>query len=209
MTGSMLSDQLYCEALLDARLREGSYRALRPGEARRIARLMVDAIASQGDWGVERLTVVGEAGGVYWAISPEAVVVEGGLVSGLVRARTRSKPRVYESDYAILEVAALVLEGQGLLAGDPVLAVAVAPSGEGLAEALAHTLKPPRPKPGQGGSWLVSTRIYDPARARRIVEDLAGYWLGRRPPRPRPSGARCASCPLRGECPYAAGRRPR
>jgi hypothetical protein len=45
----MVSDQLYCEVLLDHRVRRGSYKGLRPGEARRIARLMVESIGSKGD----------------------------------------------------------------------------------------------------------------------------------------------------------------
>lgn len=203
VTGSMLADQLYCEALLDQRLRSGHYRSLKPGEARRIARLMVEAIGSHGEWGVERLTVVGEAAGVYWAISPDAVVVSSGRVVGLVRARLRRRLRAYESDYALLEIAALVLEGQGLLGEDPVLAVAVAETGEALAQALAHALRPPKPRPGSGDGWVVSTRIHDPQAARGLASDLAGYWLGRRPPRPNPRA--CRSCPLRGSCPYSRG----
>jgi hypothetical protein len=199
----MISDQLYCEVLLDHRVRRGSYKGLRPGEARRIARIMVESIGSKGDWGAMRLTIVGEAGGVYWAVSPEAVVVEGGSVVGLLRARIRGALRVYDSDYAILEVAALVLEDQGLLGDDPVLAVAVASTGESLARALSHALEPPRPRPGRGEGWIVATRVYDPERARRVVHLLSEYWLGRRPPRPAGSPSKCSSCPLRDECPYS------
>jgi len=203
VTGSMVLDQLYCEVLLDSRVRRGAYGKLKPGEARRIARVMVEAIGSRGDWGVTRLTIVGAAGGVYWAISPEAVVVERRSVVGLLRARIRGSLRVFESDYAILEVAALVLEGQGLLGDDPVLAVAVASTGEQLARALEHTLQPPRPRPGRGEGWVVATRVYEPGRARRILHNLSEYWLGRRPPRPSGSPAKCSSCPLRDECPYS------
>jgi len=199
----MVSDQLYCEVLLDTRVRSGSYGRLRPGEARRVARLMVESIGTRRDWGVVRLAIAGEAGGVYWAVSPEAVIVEGGRVVGLLRARIRRSLNVFDQDYAILEVAALLLEGQGLLGGDPVLAVAVASTGESLARALEHTLQPPRPRPGRGDGWTVATRIYDPERARRIVYKLSEYWLGRRPPRPAGSPAKCSSCPLRGECPYS------
>jgi hypothetical protein len=202
VTGSMVLDQLYCEFLLDTRLREGAYRRISPGEARRIARLMVEAVASSGGWRASRITAVGEAAGVYWAISPDAALVVDGRVRALLRARLRRALRVYDSDFALLQLAALILDKQGLLHDNATLAVAVAASPEGLARALREALQPPGPRPLARGEWRIVTRIYDRPEAERLAAALAGYWLGSRPPRPRP-GARCAWCPLSGRCPYA------
>ena len=206
VTGSMVLDQLYCEKLVDERLRSGSYRRLRPGEARRVAGLMVRAVSSTRDWAVKRLSVVGEAAGVYWAVSPDADTIHKGAVSGLVRARIRGRLRVYESDYQLLQLAALLLDRQGLLAEDAVLAVAVGVDSGSLAAALAEALRPPAPRPASDpeGKWRVTTRVYQRLEAERLAAWLAGYWLGSRPPRARPGPARCARCPFSGSCPFSA-----
>lgn len=200
----MVLDQLYCELLVDRRLRGGGYRRLSPGEARRLARALARLLEAPPGRRLAGLTVVGEAAGVYWAVSPDLAVTRGDRVAGLVRARIRRSLRVYESDYGLLQLAALVLDNQGLLDDDAVLLVIVGESREALARGIEETLAGPRIRPLIGRGWRASTRVYDRGEAEALAGRLSGYWLGARPPEPRPSPSRCSRCPLAGECPYSA-----
>jgi hypothetical protein len=126
----MIWDQLFCEALLDIKLKRGEYRVVRPGEARRIVNEFVRRVRELRGRGLLRLTVAGELDGLYFVISPDAVIVDSGKVRALLRARIRRGLRAYEADFLLLGVAALLLEAQNLLRDDARLLVLLAEDGD-------------------------------------------------------------------------------
>ncbi len=201
VTGWLLEATMYCEyrSLLEAK-RAGP---VRPGQARLLARRMLEAIRGARD-GWARLTVAGEALGVPVIVSPDAVLVEKGRPRVLLRARRRRTLRSYPGDWAPLMLAALALdEALGGLDADLILALVLAVDNARLADALS-AVKAQGPRPARGDGWLVSTRVYDRGSAEAALREPISLIAGRRRPRPPPPG-RCAKCPWRGECPWARG----
>lgn len=195
VTGYLLQSALYCpyRALLEAR----RSKRIPPGEARRLARRMLEELGRGGGW--RRLTIAGEALGVPVIVSPDWVYVEEGRPRILLRARIRSRLRTSIYDWAPLMLAALVLDEAG--GHEPLLEVVVAADRGALRRGLEWAHANPG-VPGRGEGYLASTRVYDRGEALRLLAPLVGVLAGERLPGPPPGPGRCARCPLRGECPY-------
>lgn len=184
----MIAEQAICEYRVHLEL-HGSRRRPAPGlvDVGELVSLIL---------GARRRTYRSEVRGVVIVARPHAVLsLDGATV--VVRARLGGglKPSLY--DRAYLEAAALAVGVESA-----VLAFVAAESVERLREALLKLKSSPRPWRGSG--WAVSTWLFSRSEALERLDRLLAYWRGERDPVPRPSPAKCASCPVAGVCPHAA-----
>lgn len=206
LPASLLDEQNYCELRLDFKISEGKASPLKPGEARQVVRQTLFKVIDHkfsGVSGFKRVSVAGEIFGVPVAASPDAALMENGVVTALLRGRIRNPPRVYDSDYTRLLAAAYVMDSSGKLAEDAKLAVVVGVNPESL-KRLVEIIAEEGVKPLKNAFGLVSVRIYDRSEAAEILNDLMAYWRGERAPRPNPSSRKCATCNYALQCRYAA-----
>ena len=197
LTGSMLSDQLYCELRLDYSIRQGEYRVpVKPGTPRAIVE---EILLKQGHGRFRRYTIKGVIYDIVVHISPDAILLGRRGPKALIKAVIRNPPRVLERDLAPLELAAAVLsQSQGVegLAG----IIVVAANADFLREALRELLKM-KPSPAKGPGWVIGYRVLDPLISRERVSKLLSYWLGVRKPQPNPSPNKCSICVYSNRCP--------
>jgi CRISPR/Cas system-associated exonuclease Cas4 (RecB family) len=199
IAASVVAKQLICEymALLEAF--EGFRRG--PGLGRRVARKLV--IERKGE-SVAKVSVIGEVLGVPVAASPDIAVLDSsGKVVALIKAQVRRSLKIYRSDIIYLYVSAAVLESEGVMSHNVILAVAVAVDEDSLKSAL-ESLISGRIKPMLGEGFKVYTEVYERDRVLQALEPLMALWRGDRPPKPSPSPVKCASCPYLSSCSYAA-----
>lgn len=204
LTGSMLSDQLYCELRLDYFIKRGEYRvSAKPG----IPRVIVEEILlKRGHGRFRRYTIKGTVDGVMVHISPDAILLDRRGPKALIKAVIRNPPRILERDQAPLELAAVILsQSQGVeeLAG----IIVVAANADFLREALRELLKR-GPSPAKGPGWVIGYRVLDPIISHERISRLLSYWLGARKPQPNPSPNKCSACIYNDQCP-AGSQRPR
>ncbi len=205
----MISDQLYCEALLDFRIKNNGYENVEPGEARRIAQEVIRKLRLEGKKRLVRFPIAGKVKGLYFVMSPDAMIVEKGKVKAIVRVRLRKSLRIYESDFSLLYIMGLVLNEQRLLAENAILLVIISNDPDSLKRSLdslanlankevnfAEAIKT------LDENSKAAYRLYDREAALALLEKIIGYWKGERAPIALPSERKCSSCPFRNLCPY-------
>ena len=197
---SLLSLQLVCEYKAYLEALEGGRTS--PGLARLVARRVV--VERRGSRAA-RVSVVGEVLGVPLAASPDmALLGSDGRVTHLVKASLRDPPRRWRGDMVYLAAAALLLDGEGMLAENAVLASVSASREDLLREALERIASEGFVRPYKSPGLTVYTEVYDRGRALEVLSRLLEVWRGERPPRASPSPMVCARCRFSGSCEYSA-----
>jgi len=206
----MISDQLYCEALLDFKIKNNSYEDIKPGEARKIAQEVIRRLRLEGKKRLVRFPIAGELKGLYFVTSPDAMIVEKGKIKTIIRSRLRRNLKIYESDFSLLYIMGLILSKQRLLAENTVLLVIVSDKPDSLKQSLNSL--------ANKKTNLVETirtldenvkpayRLYSRESALSLLERIIGYWKGERTPIASPSAKKCLLCPFRSFCPYNISR---
>ncbi|MCE4612090.1 MAG: hypothetical protein F7B17_08980 [Desulfurococcales archaeon] len=197
---SLLSLQLICEYRAYLEALEGGRTS--PGLARLVARRVI--VERRGSKAA-RVSVVGEVMGVPLAASPDmALLGSDGRVTHLVKASLRKPPRRLRSDMVYLATAALLLENEGMLAENAVLASVSASREDLLRKTLERIASEGVVKPHKSPGLTVYTEIYDRSRALEALSRLLEVWKGERPPKASPSPGLCSGCRFSEACEYSA-----
>ena len=207
---SLLDEQEYCEMKLHYNiLKDENITPKAPGEARKAMEALYRERSHRfaGESGFKRISVIGEIEGLPFAASPDAALVKDGKVLALIRGRIRRNLSIYDSDFTLLLIAALLVDSNGRASDDMKLVVAVAVTPADLRE-VAKKIKSEGVKSmlitdGRSAIGKVEVRIYDREAALTRIMPLLEYWKGERPPRAMPSPAKCSVCNYATECEYA------
>ncbi len=200
ITGSMIVDQLFCEVLLDIKIRGGFHKRIEPSEARKITERFMKEVRTKMGRKFLRTTVAGSLDDLYFIISPDAILVENGVVKLILRTRIRKSLRIYETDFLYLQLTSLIIYNQKLLDVNSYVSVLVAKDPSSLRIALKYAFDNPY-KSRIEADWKYIVRVFDQDYALGIFRSLSEYWKGQRAPRPSNSFKKCQSCSFKTKCP--------
>ncbi len=193
-----IHNMLYCEYKAILYMESPS----RP-KGRLKARKLLEDLAKSSGGRLEVKIIEGVVNGILFRLSPGAIYYEEGRVRGLVRGVIRTPPRIYDHDFAALNVAALILQETMNTGEDLILAVAAGDGIRSLRKAV-ETVLSKGPKPAQEDGWIIATRIYNPVQARILSSRAAAIASNPGLAKPRPSQRRCGACDYRGKCRFRA-----
>ncbi|MEB3764718.1 MAG: hypothetical protein GSR77_00925 [Desulfurococcales archaeon] len=146
-----------------------------------------------------RITFRGEVKGIPAIVTPDLTLLRNDRSIGYIRVKQRKNLKIYDSDYAGLQLAGYLDDEEETRDYEKKLIVVAYSETSGLVEALKRLLETGI-YPAKEEKWAIGIRVYDRYIAEEFLLKAINVLVRDTPPIPRVS-PRCNYCSLREECP--------